>query len=89
MIFNTKYGITSFIVLPYYIFFEFAVPLLEIVGLVLIALDIAFFEVNYSFLIIISISMYLFYTFVTLISIYLDQLINKQYSGLKDILKLP
>lgn len=88
MIFNPKYGMTSFIVLPYYLFCEFAVPLLEIIGLFFIAMDIAFFGINYSFLMIISISVYLFYTFVTLISIYLDQLIHKQYSGLPDVFRL-
>jgi len=88
MIFNPKYGMTSFVILPYYLLCEFAVPLLEIIGLTFILLDIAFFGINYSFLMIISVSVYLFYIFVTLISIYLDQLIHKQYSGIDDILKL-
>jgi len=88
MIFNPRYGITSLIVLPYFVFCEFAVPLLELIGLIFIGIDIAFFGINYSFLMIVSISVYLFYTFVTLISIYLDQLIYKQYSSIKDILML-
>lgn len=88
MIFNPKYGITAFIVLPYFIFCEFAVPILEIIGLFFIAMDIAFFGINYSFLLMISFSVYLFYIFVTLISVYLDQSIHKQYSGLRDIFRL-
>jgi cellulose synthase/poly-beta-1,6-N-acetylglucosamine synthase-like glycosyltransferase len=88
MIFNPKYGMTSLIVLPYYVLCEFAVPILEVIGLFFIAMDIAFFGINYSFLLIISISVYLFYTFVTLISVYFDQSIHKQYSGLRDIFKL-
>lgn len=85
MIFNPKYGMTSVVVMPYFLLCEFAVPILEVVGLIFIVLDIMFFGINYNFLVIISLSVYLFYTFVTLISIYLDQLIYKQYSNVKDI----
>ena len=88
MIFNPKYGMTAFIILPYYILCEFAVPILEVIGLFFLAMDIAFFGINNSFLLIISITVYLFYIFGTLISVYLDQLIYKQYSGLSDIYKL-
>ncbi len=88
LIFNPKYGITSFIILPYYILCEFAVPILEVIGLFCIAMEIAFFGVNNSFLFIITIAVYLFYIFQTMISIYLDQLIYKQYSKLSDIFRL-
>jgi len=88
MIFNPKYGKTSMIVMPYFLLCEFAVPILELIGMIFIILDIFFFGINYNFLFVISVSVYLFYTFVTLISVYLDQLIYKQYSNVKDILIL-
>ena len=87
MIFNPKYGITGMLVLPYYIFCEFLVPVLEIVGLFIIIMDIFYFGLDYYFLFIISISVYLFYTMVTLLSVYLDQSI-KQYTNIKDIMTL-
>jgi len=87
MIFNPKYGMTGLVVLPYYILCEFVVPILELVGLIFIVLDIFYFGLNYYFLFIISVSVYLFYTLITLLSVYIDQSI-KQYSSIKDIVTL-
>ncbi len=87
MIFNPNYGMTGIVVLPYYILCEFLVPILEVVGLVFILLDIFYFGLNYYFLFIISVSVYLFYTLVTLLSVYIDQSI-KQYTSIKDIMTL-
>ena len=49
-IFNPKYGMTGLVILPYYLFFEFAVPILEILGLIVLTLDFLFFSINYNFL---------------------------------------
>ena len=86
--FNPKYGRTGLITLPHYLFFEFFVPILEVLGLVVLALDIIFFSVNYEFLLIVSVFVYFFYTTITLISIYLDQLIHKQYSSIRELATL-
>ena len=52
-----------------------------------IVLDIFYFGLNYYLLFIISVSVYLFYTLITLLSVYIDQSI-KQYSSIKDIVTL-
>lgn len=83
--FNPKYGMTGFVIFPYYIFYEFAVPILEVLGLIILAIDIIFFEVNYNFLFFASISVYLFYISITLVSVFLDQLIYQHYTGLKEV----
>jgi hypothetical protein len=85
MIFNPKYGMTGFVILPYYIFFEFAVPILEVLGLTVLTIDLLFFDINYNFLFIASTFVYLFYITITLISVFLDQLIYKHYSGIKEV----
>ena len=87
MIGNPKYGITGLVVLPYYILFEFIVPILEVVGLIFILLNIFYFGLDYNFLFILCVSVYLFYTLATLLSVYLDQSI-KQYNSIKDITTL-
>ena len=87
-IFNPKYGMTGLVILPYYLFFEFAVPILEILGLIVLTLDFLFFSINYNFLFIASAFVYLFYTTITLISVFLDQLIYKHYTGIKEVLIL-
>jgi hypothetical protein len=70
------------------VFFEFAVPILEIIGLIVLIIDILFFDINYNFLLIASSFVYLFYITITLVSIFLDQVIYKHYSGIKEVIIL-
>jgi cellulose synthase/poly-beta-1,6-N-acetylglucosamine synthase-like glycosyltransferase len=88
MFLNPKYGRTGLVTIPHYFVFEFFVPILELLGLIVLTLDIIFFSVNYEFLLIVSLFVYFFYTTLTLISIYLDQLIHRQYSSIKEIRNL-
>jgi cellulose synthase/poly-beta-1,6-N-acetylglucosamine synthase-like glycosyltransferase len=88
MFLNPKYGKTAFIIFPYYLFFELAVPVLELLGLIVLALDFLFFDINYNFLLIISVFVYLFYITITLISVFLDQFIYKHYSNIREIVTL-
>ena len=85
MFLNPKYGKTGLITMPHYFLFEFFVPILEVLGLIILALDIIFFSVNYEFLLIVSVFVYFFYTTITLISIYLDQLLYKQYASIREL----
>lgn len=88
MFFNPKYGKTGFVILPHYFFFEFLVPLIEVVGIIVLLLDVFLFGLNWEFLLTVSAFVYLFYTSITLISIYADQQIHKQYSSIKEIATL-
>lgn len=85
---NPKYGKTGLIIFPYYVFYEFAVPILEVVGLIVITINLLFFKINYEFLFIVSFFVYLFYIMITLASIFLDQIIYKHYTGIKEVLIL-
>ena len=82
---NPKYGRTGMVIFPYFVFFEFLVPILELLGICVIITEIFFFDINYHFLLVISVAVYLFYTIITLISIVSDQRILKQYSSVKEI----
>lgn len=86
--FNPKYGKTGFVIFPYYLFYEFIVPVLECIGIIVLIIDFIFFEINYDFLIIVSTFVYLFYIALTLISVFLDQQIYKHYTGNKEVLIL-
>ncbi|TDE28849.1 glycosyltransferase family 2 protein [Flavobacterium ranwuense] len=85
---NPKYGKTGLLIFPYYLLYEFAVPILEILGLIVLTIDLFFFSINYDFLLIGSAFVYLFYISITLISVFLDQLIYKHYTGIKEVLIL-
>jgi len=47
-----------------------------------------FFDINYHYLSIGSAFVYLFYISITLISVFLDQIIYKHYTGMKEIIIL-
>ena len=85
MFFNKKYGKTGWLIFPYFLFFEFALPIVELLGLVVILLDYFFFGLDVYFLFLVSLTTYLVFTFFTLIAIYIDQLIYKQFQGIKDM----
>ncbi|MBE0390532.1 Poly-beta-1,6-N-acetyl-D-glucosamine synthase [Flavobacterium sp. PL0002] len=85
---NPKYGKTGFLIFPYFVFFEFLVPILEVFGLTILLLDLIFFSVNVQHLIIGTSFVYLFYITITLISVFSDQVIYKHYTGLKEVLIL-
>jgi cellulose synthase/poly-beta-1,6-N-acetylglucosamine synthase-like glycosyltransferase len=85
---NPKYGKTGLLIFPYYLLYEFAVPILEILGLIVLIIDLLFFNMNFEFLLIGSAFVYLFYISITLISVFLDQLIYKHYTGIKEVLIL-
>lgn len=85
---NPKYGKTGLLVFPYYFLFEFAVPAIEFVGLLVLLLDFLFFSLNYHFLLIGTSFVYLFYITITLVSVLLDQLIYKHYTGIREVLIL-
>lgn len=85
---NPKYGETGLLIFPYYLLYEFAVPILEILGLIVLIIDLIFFDMNFEFFLIGSSFVYLFYISITLISVFLDQLIYKHYTGNKEVLIL-
>lgn len=88
VLFNPKYGKTGLLIFPYYLFYELAVPVLETLGLIALLLNIMFFDINYHYLSIASAFVYLFYISITLISVFLDQIIYKHYTGMKEIIIL-
>ncbi|KGO96987.1 glycosyltransferase family 2 protein [Flavobacterium enshiense] len=85
---NPKYGKTGLLAFPYFVFFEFAVPVLEVIGLAVLLLDFLYFDISYNLLFTASVFIYLFYTTITLLSVLLDQLLYKHYSDVKEIFKL-
>ena len=85
---NPKYGKTGLLIFPYYLLYEFAVPILEVLSLIALIIDLIFFDMNYEFFLIGSSFVYLFYISITLISVFLDQLIYKHYTGIKEVLIL-
>ncbi|MCQ0111978.1 Glycosyltransferase, catalytic subunit of cellulose synthase and poly-beta-1,6-N-acetylglucosamine synthase [Zhouia amylolytica] len=88
MLFNPKYGRTGFLVLPYFFGFEFLVPIIEVLGLIIIIAAYFLGDLNVEFLLWSLLAVYVFYINTTMVSILLDELLYKNYASLKELLIL-
>ncbi|MBW4360082.1 glycosyltransferase family 2 protein [Flavobacterium taihuense] len=86
--FNPKYGKTGFLIFPYFFFFEFLIPILELTGVIILILGIFILNINYINFLYLSLVVYLFYLIITFISILLDDVIYKNYANTKEIITL-
>jgi cellulose synthase/poly-beta-1,6-N-acetylglucosamine synthase-like glycosyltransferase len=86
--FNPKYGKTGFLIFPYFFFFEFLIPILELIGVIVLILSFFILNMDYINLIYLSLIVYLFYLIITFISILLDDIIYKNYANTKEIIIL-
>lgn len=88
MFFNPKYGKTAFLILPFFLMFEFLVPIIELFGLITIIACFFLDLLNLNFLLLVSLFVYLFYLLITIISILIDDSLYKSYFSYKDLLIL-
>lgn len=85
---NPKYQKTGFLIFPYFFFFEFLIPILEVIGVIVIIISFFILHENYINFLYLSLTVYLFYIIVTFISILLDDIIYKNYANAKEIIIL-
>lgn len=88
VMFKSKYGVTGLIAYPYFVFFEFAVPIIEAIGLVVLLVNLLFYDIQFNTLLYVTSAVYLFYTSITLSSVLADQIFFKHYSSVKEMLSL-
>jgi len=88
LFFKKKYGKLAFMILPYFFAFEFLVPILELLGVIVIILCIFFLDINFEMFFYLTFAVYMFYLTITIISIFLDDLLYKNYANLKEIMIL-
>lgn len=88
LVFNPKYERTAFFIIPYFIAFEFLIPIMEVVGIITTLLFFIFFKINFLFFFYITLLVYLFYLILTIVSIFLDDIIYKNYANTKEIVIL-
>jgi cellulose synthase/poly-beta-1,6-N-acetylglucosamine synthase-like glycosyltransferase len=86
--FNPKYGRTGFLIFPYFLFFEFLIPILEVIGVIVLIISFFVLNMDYTNFLYLSLTVYLFYIIITFISILLDDIIYKNYANAKEIVTL-
>lgn len=88
LFFNPKYGRTAFLIFPYFFAFEFLVPILELLGVIVLILCFIFLNINYTYFLFLTMTVYLFYLTITIMSILLDDRLYKNYANIKEIATL-
>jgi len=86
--FNPKYGKTAFLIFPYFFLFEFLIPILELIGIIVLILSFFVLDLDYHNFLYLSSAVYLFYLIITFMSILLDEIIYKNYANTKEVISL-
>ena len=84
MMFNPRYGITGLFVYPYYAFVELLAPVFELVGLVTLALGLAFGMLDWRFAALFYLTAYGLGTALTAFTLILEDLSFHRYETFRD-----
>ena len=85
MVLNPRYGRVGMIALPYYWLFELIAPLLELVGLVFIALGLALGVIDLGYLLLFTAVAYGFAAMVTLAAVAVEEFSYHKYARWRDL----
>jgi cellulose synthase/poly-beta-1,6-N-acetylglucosamine synthase-like glycosyltransferase len=88
MLFNPRYGVAGMFAMPFYALFEMAGPYIECLGYLLFASHIVLGQVNYPFAVTFFFVAVFYGTFISLLSILLEELSSHRYPRPRDILIL-
>ena len=88
MLFNPHYGVAGLFAMPFYALFEMTGPFIECLGYALFVSHILLGQVNYPFAVMFFFVAVFYGTFVSLLSILLEELSEHRYPRPRDILIL-
>jgi len=85
MLFNPRYGVAGLFAMPFYALFEMTGPFIECLGYALFLSHLLLGQVNYPFAVTFFFVAVFYGTFVSLLSILLEELSERRYPRLRDI----
>jgi cellulose synthase/poly-beta-1,6-N-acetylglucosamine synthase-like glycosyltransferase len=88
MFLNPRYGVAGMFAMPFYAVFEMAGPFIEVLGYCLFVSHIILGRVDYPFAVTFFFVAVLYGTFISLLSILLEELSEHRYPKARDILTL-
>jgi cellulose synthase/poly-beta-1,6-N-acetylglucosamine synthase-like glycosyltransferase len=88
MLFRPRYGRIGFFALPYLWLFEFAAPVLEILGIVTIVVAAVLGVLSHGFLLQFLLFGYAFATVISIGSVLQEELTYKRYNDWQDVVRL-
>jgi cellulose synthase/poly-beta-1,6-N-acetylglucosamine synthase-like glycosyltransferase len=84
MMFNPRYGVTGLFVYPYYAFVELLAPVIEVIGLLTLALGLAFGMLDWRFAALFYLTAYGLGTAMTAFTLILEDLSFHRYATFRD-----
>jgi cellulose synthase/poly-beta-1,6-N-acetylglucosamine synthase-like glycosyltransferase len=84
MMFNPRYGVTGLFVFPYYVFVELLAPVIEVIGLVTLALGLAFGMLDWKFAALFYLTAYGLGTALTAFTLILEDISFHRYETFRD-----
>jgi len=88
MFFNPKYKILGLLSIPYWTFFEYLAPLLEIAGIFITIYLIAYGFISWKFFLLVSIMVYFFAVMISCLALLTEEYTYSQYSKIRDFKRL-
>lgn len=86
--FNPKYGILGMLSYPFFLLFEWLLPIVETCGICYFLLLAIFGPVNWTFLILLFVFIYLYAVFMSASAIFIEQLAFHRYTKKSDVFRL-
>jgi cellulose synthase/poly-beta-1,6-N-acetylglucosamine synthase-like glycosyltransferase len=84
MMFNPRYGVTGVFVFPYYLFMELLAPLIEVIGLAVLVLGLAFGMLDWKFAALFYLTAYGLGTALTAFTLILENISFHRYTTFRD-----
>jgi len=84
MMFNPRYGVTGLFVFPYYLFIELLAPLIEVIGLAVLILGLAFGMLDWKFAALFYLTAYGLGTALTAFTLLLENISFNRYETFRD-----
>ena len=88
MFFNPKYGMMGLISYPFWVFFEWLAPIIELSGLIFMSFLVLTGQLNYSFALTMLLFVYSFSVLFSMTAILAEELTYYQYRRKRDIMHL-
>jgi len=84
MMFNPRYGVTGLFVFPYYLFIELLAPVIEVIGLAVLILGLAFGMLDWKFAALFYLTAYGLGTALTAFTLLLENISFNRYETFRD-----
>jgi cellulose synthase/poly-beta-1,6-N-acetylglucosamine synthase-like glycosyltransferase len=84
MMFNPRYGVTGLFVFPYYLFVELLAPVIEVIGLTVLVLGLAFGMLDWKFAALFYLTAYGLGTALTAFTLILEDISFHRYETFRD-----